>query len=263
MNYSIGLRVTGIVSCQSYKNGRNAYSVADLSMKIVVLDFQKENLTQISEWINERRKDDSTYCYESAFSFVTGIYDDLSGDADLMIVHATEESIEMVKDIQSSFPNIPVIFFSQDIVMAEKVYDANPVGFLYMPMSRERLEKVLSKAESLVGSLQNTTVTFSIRGRLLKLRLSSIKYLESDGRKLLIYSDEGYYETNMTMNQIQEMLPVNFIRCHRSYIVNSERIKSLDINDIILTTKERIPLSRSNAARIKDILKSPIQSDGL
>lgn len=231
-------------------------------MKIVVLDFQKDNLTQISEWVSERRKDDTVYCHDSTFSFVTGIYDDLSGDADLMIVHATEESIEMVRDIQSSFPNIPVIFFSKDIVMAERIYDASPLCFLYIPLSRERLEKALTIAEGLIGTLRNTTVTFSIRGRLLKLRLSSIKYLESDGRKLLIYSDEGYYETNMTMNQIQEMLPANFIRCHRSYIVNSERIKSLDINDIILTTKERIPLSRSNAARIKDILKSPIQSDG-
>jgi DNA-binding LytR/AlgR family response regulator len=231
-------------------------------MKIVVLDPERDNLTQISKWINDMKKDDSVYSYESAFSFVTGIYDDLSGDVDLMLVHATEESVEMVKDIQNSFPNIPVIFFSRDIVMAERIYEANPLCFLFIPLSFDRLGKALAKAEGLIGNLRASTVTLSIRGRLLKLRLSSIKYLESDGRKLLIYSDEGYYETNMTMNQIQEMLPANFIRCHRSYIVNSERVKSLDINDIILTSKERIPLSRSNAARIKDILKSPIQSDG-
>ena len=80
-------------------------------MKIVVLDHQKDNLTQISNWIGKIRKNDLVSCYESSFSFVTGIYDDFSGDVDLMIVRATDESIEMVKDIQNSFPNIPVIFF--------------------------------------------------------------------------------------------------------------------------------------------------------
>ena len=50
------------------------------------------------------------------------------------------------------------------------------------------------------------------------------------------------------LSQIEQELPPNFKRCHRSYIVNTNFIKQINTNSLLLTNKMIIPLSRSYKA---------------
>jgi len=87
-----------------------------------------------------------------------------------------------------------------------------------------------------------------------KILFSTINYIESDGRKLSIYTSDNVYDVNMTINEMLEKLPEQFVQCHRSYIANKEKIKGLFKGNIQLFTNELIPVSRTYNSIIKTLV---------
>ncbi len=224
------------------------------SMKIAVLDSDKQNLEIVSSLVMASDSKNKVWCYESVFSFVTGIYDDHSGDVDLVIIFATEETVEMAMDLHKFFPHILVAFYSDNVKLIEKTFEVDPIYFLYIPLNPERINKVINKAKEKLKNILGNSLVLSNKGRMVKLGYSSIKYVESDGRKIVIHTDEGFYDAYMKMEDIQEKLPNEFLRCHRCYIVNLERVVGLNSTDITLSSKERVPVSRSKMVALKSSL---------
>lgn len=83
---------------------------------------------------------------------------------------------------------------------------------------------------------------------------SSIYYFEAREKKVfvrLLNEEYGFYST---MDELEKMLPEQFMRCHRSFIVNSDMIKKtlLSQNMIELDHDFMVPLSRSYRQRVKE-----------
>ena len=59
-----------------------------------------------------------------------------------------------------------------------------------------------------------------------------------------------------TMEKLEKLLPQNqFVRCHAGYIVNCFYVFSINPNEILLTTGERIPLSRHRKKEMKSVFQ--------
>jgi len=79
-----------------------------------------------------------------------------------------------------------------------------------------------------------------------KVYIADLMYIKSDDHYLNVFLSDGKnHFVRGKLNAITEELPPNFIRCHRSYIVNSNFIKQVNSDIIILIDKTQIPLSRS------------------
>ena len=73
---------------------------------------------------------------------------------------------------------------------------------------------------------------------------SEILYIESNDREVSIYATENRTYRNKTgISQWENILGDNFIRIHRSYIVNRASIKSID-KDFICISEIELPISR-------------------
>ncbi|WP_301109924.1 LytTR family transcriptional regulator DNA-binding domain-containing protein [Sporosarcina sp.] len=89
-----------------------------------------------------------------------------------------------------------------------------------------------------------------------------IDYVESnEGQSFLHIKGEGF-PTNFTLNELEgRLLPFGFFRCHRSYIVNLQKVRevitwtrnsySLVLDD---TEKSTIPLSKTKMVELKEML---------
>ncbi|MBR2100970.1 MAG: response regulator transcription factor [Eubacterium sp.] len=85
-----------------------------------------------------------------------------------------------------------------------------------------------------------------------------IQYFESRDKKLYLNTlkrEYGFYET---IDGVMEGLPDYFIRCHRSYVVNSKKIKKvlLSQNVVELESGIEIPLSKSYKPMLKEFRKN-------
>ena len=79
-----------------------------------------------------------------------------------------------------------------------------------------------------------------------KVYVADLMYVKSDDHFLKVFLSNGKnHFVRGKLSQIVKELPPNFIRCHRSYIVNRNFIKQINNTFIILTDKTEIPLARS------------------
>ncbi|UCD61290.1 MAG: response regulator transcription factor [Flavobacteriaceae bacterium] len=137
-----------------------------------------------------------------------------------------------------------VIFTTAYDSFALKAFEINAVDYLLKPFDEERLHKSIKRMISLkktdsaialeakIGRLLNEyrkekhtsfRNSFEIKknGRLIQISVDSISYLKSEGNYLDLISDNGNYLFRATMNSLEdELSPRQFLRIHRSYIVN-------------------------------------------
>lgn len=79
-----------------------------------------------------------------------------------------------------------------------------------------------------------------------KVYIADLLYIKSDDHYLKVFLSNGKnHFVRGKLSKIIEELPPNFIRSHRSYIVNRNFIKQINNTNIILVDKTEIPLSRS------------------
>ena len=85
-------------------------------------------------------------------------------------------------------------------------------------------------------------------------------YLEAADDYVKIHTQEGYFLKNKTMNHFEQVLdPQQFVRSHRSYIVNVQQITRIDPYEkdnhiAILRSGAKVPVSRSGYGRMREVL---------
>lgn len=227
-------------------------------MRVMVLDDKKICSSQIELYVQMHYRDWQVMVYTTPFSLVTAIYDEYHGEADLLMVHIAcenDENILMSRDLQDFFPHIHIVFFSEYTDCAEAIFRAKPLYFLKVPLCEERLEDAFERAVRELQTDIKQTITIYHRGQMIRIRFFSIRYMESVGRKMVFYTDNGSYETYMTMKEAALKLPEYIVRCHRSFMINLNRVEQRTASTIRLTSKETIPVSRSFQNEIKEIME--------
>ncbi|MCM1122697.1 MAG: LytTR family transcriptional regulator DNA-binding domain-containing protein [Eubacterium sp.] len=117
---------------------------------------------------------------------------------------------------------------------------------------REFLEACLERFETGQGSFVVET-----REGKLNIPFDKIYYFEAREKKLHIQTDREEYGFYGTIDRLEEELPAHFMRCHRSFIVNTRKIEKvvLSQNIIYLAEGRDVPLSRSYKAALKELGK--------
>ena len=62
------------------------------------------------------------------------------------------------------------------------------------------------------------------RSEAAKVYISDIIYIESEARKIHIHTADGNYSAYRKLDEIVDKLPENFFRCHKSCIINLEKV---------------------------------------
>jgi len=84
---------------------------------------------------------------------------------------------------------------------------------------------------------------------------SDILYLEADDYYCKVHTEDHSYLATKTLKKLNAQLPPDgpFFRCHRSYVVNLNRIT--EIGDLcVYLDKRKVPLSRSKRAEVLQLV---------
>lgn len=138
---------------------------------------------------------------------------------------------------------------------AVEAFEYSVTDYLVKPVKYPRFLKAVSKAESNVKAadvtVENTTDEVFVKAdnKIVKLKLSDIIYVEALSDYVIINTETRKYIIHSTMKGLEKKLPdASFIRVHRSYIVNFNRIDSIqDLN--VLVPGKSIPIGASYKGR--------------
>lgn len=83
------------------------------------------------------------------------------------------------------------------------------------------------------------------------MKINEIRFIESNKRIVYIHTESGREQCYTSLNALETRLPENFLRCHKSFLVNMEKIKSFSRTGIILYSGEEISISRTKISESK------------
>ena len=146
-----------------------------------------------------------------------------------------------------------IIFTTAFQQYALESYKVSAINYLLKPFSYAEFLQAVNKAMSWFQKVQSPSVeyqkTIFVKSdyKLIQIDLDKILYIEGLKDYVKICTEEQPHPiiSHITMKAMEEMLPENrFIRVHKSFIVNQEKIKIIEHNRIVFD-KIRIPVSDS------------------
>lgn len=129
-----------------------------------------------------------------------------------------------------------------------------PFGFLRKRYIDSELEDIIKRLDKYLTEIERC-YTFNSHNKLISVRLNDINYIEVYGHETLVHTVNAVIPTSKALSTIEkELSEYGFIRTHKSYIVNTRYIFSVERNSIILSNGENLPVSRTKLADIKQTL---------
>ena len=170
-----------------------------------------------------------------------------------------------------------VIFTTAFEEFAIKAFETHAVDYLLKPFSKERFDKAMNKlllqqkmiAEQSTQSIletaaqtpaQSNRIVVKDGGKIKIIPLVQIQYLEAADDYVKIHTVDGMFLKKKTMSFFETSLPTEqFIRVHRSYIINTSLITRIDPYEkdshlALLNTGARVPVSKAGYAKLKEVL---------
>ncbi len=165
--------------------------------------------------------------------------------------------VELAQQIRAGNETLQIIFITGFPDYMQQGYDVAALHYLMKPVGAEKLAEVLTRA---VRGIARSPRTFFLenKGESVRIALQELLYIEAlaHGTELVLEKGEGgqkkilRLEASLSISQLESRLQKDFIRCHRSYLVNLKRIERIIKTEIVLDTQERIPLSRRRYAAV-------------
>jgi two-component system LytT family response regulator len=200
---------------------------------------------------------------------------------DLVFLDVQMPKLDGFEVLELIDPSVSVIFVTAYDQYAMKAFDANAVDYLLKPFSADRFKKALDRVRQRFGNpappapkIAATELTAAARPPEQKLErivvkdgtkvhiipIDKLDYVEAQDDYIALRSEKKSYLKQQTISSIEAQLdPKKFIRIHRSYIVNLERIARIepytkDSRVAVLTDGSQLPVSRSGHAKLKSLL---------
>jgi len=167
-------------------------------------------------------------------------------------------------DLVKTLENPPVIIFiTAHRDFALDGFETGATDYLVKPVRFDRFLKAVNKAKDYINLKQNSTVHqvnsdrifIKSDGKLTKILLDEILYVEAQGDYLKIVINNESYTTLATLKSMDEVLTLpNFFRVQRSFIVNLEAIRSLNGNMVELVNGKSISIALNKKEELYQVL---------
>lgn len=153
------------------------------------------------------------------------------------------------------------VFISAYSEYALEAFEVAAFDYILKPYSENRIISTLQRLESCTAKCSNDKITLWKNDKLVVLNINDIYYCEAHEHEVHIYTKEDQYIVTSSISDFHKKLPKDiFFRCHRSYIVNTDKITEIIpwFNNTYMLKLQglnsEIPVSRQNISSFKTLM---------
>jgi DNA-binding LytR/AlgR family response regulator len=157
-----------------------------------------------------------------------------------------------------------IIFTTAYSQYAAESYKVDAIEYLLKPTSYDDFLRAANKAQKYFSQVHEIDGTKPAKdhffvnsdGKIVKVNIHEIDYIESMSEYVKIFlSNKTKIVTLMRLKNLDEFLPKDlFMRVHRSYIVNTKNITTIERNRIVFYNNIFIPVSDQYKADFKKFI---------
>ena len=170
----------------------------------------------------------------------------------LMDIRLGEENgIDLVKRLTPEVSGIQVIYITGYVEYCTQVYETEHLSFLLKPVEPAALAAAVARAKERLARRRTEGIVLQTRGAVYFLPFARVRYLESRGRQVRCVADHGVFESYGRLHELERQLDGRFFQCHKSFLVNMDRVTAFETEYFQLSTGEQVPVSTRRRAEAR------------
>lgn len=228
-------------------------------MRIAVCDDDEREINHLSELITEYQLSrgvslDCHFFYNS----VDFLCDVKCGEYDLVLLDVVMPGISGIKaaqELREKDKNVKLIFISLSPEFAVESYSVDAYHYLLKPIDADALFSLLDKAGKALSIQEEQGFALKNREGVVRLSFAEIEFVEVINKKVSFHLTDGVIrEVTAALADIEGELLTRqeFIKTHRSYIVNLNCVQSVGGNCAVTKRGHSIPVSRQRHNRVQN-----------
>jgi two-component system, LytTR family, response regulator len=251
------------------------------NLKVVIVDDEPLARAVVREYLGAHEGVEIVAECRNGFDAVKAV-SELAPD--LMFLDVQMPKLDGFEVLELLGRAVPVIFTTAYDTYALQAFDVHAVDYLLKPFSEERFAEALSRARARLGGRDSAGEEANAvnvealvadarprRGPLERVLIrdgaqvhvipvARIDFVEAQDDYVCFVADGKSHLKDQTMGAVEASLdPERFVRIHRSYLVNIERIARVELyakdsRVAILQDGRRLPVSRAGYARLSKLL---------
>lgn len=162
--------------------------------------------------------------------------------------------MDAAKEIRLTDGETKLIFLTSSPEFAVESYSVEAYSYLLKPVTAEKLFPLLDRFFSEQRQSEQVLTLMRPAG-VMRIPFSKLSVLEVSNKKLRFHLQDGSVkEVNGALSELEETLlsREEFVKVHRSYLVNMSQIQSLSAGELTTYAGQRVPVSRLLQTQVRD-----------
>lgn len=154
-----------------------------------------------------------------------------------------------------------LVFITAYSEHAIEAFEVAAFDYILKPFSESRIADTLKRLENCTTTKCNSKIPLWKSDKMFVLNINDIYYCEAREHEVHVYTKDDKFIVTTSISNFYKKLPQNiFFRCHRSYIVNTDKITEIIPwfnNTYMLKLQglnQDIPVSRQNILLFKKLM---------
>lgn len=236
------------------------------ALRCIVVDDEPLACDLIAGYVRQTPFLELVGCYTNALSVIDALHSD--ANIDLLFLDIQMPQLSGMELPRLLPERVRVIFITAFEQYALEGFRVDAIDYLLKPVSYADFLKAAQKAQhwfandhvlesapvAAMEQKENRSIFVKTDYKIVQIQLDSILYLEGVKDYVRIHTDDGAIMTLMSMKAMEDALPATrFIRVHRSFIVNLDRVTTIERNRIVFG-KVYIPITDSYKDHFTEVI---------
>ena len=224
-------------------------------MKVAIVDDELEMRQIMTDYVKrfgeEAGIDLETVTFESGELFLKDykmIYDIIIFDIDMPGING----IDTARKLRETDSNVTIIFVTNIAQYAINGYEVDAVDYILKPVSYYDFSMKFHRTVAKAAQKKEHIIKVETAEGTRKLRLPALVYVEVLSHYLYFHTTKRDYRSRGNISDVEkELEKYNFVRVHRSYIVNLRYVNKVLSKEVTVGDKV-LPVSRNYKEKLKE-----------
>lgn len=226
-------------------------------MKIAIVEDEAVYRTQLQDYLRRYQQEFHRPLEVSSFDSGVAFLHQFKSQFDIILLDVAMpflDGIETAKKIRSQDGETVILFVTNQAQHAIRGYEVDAMDYILKPISYFAFSQRLNRAVSRVSRREEPYLLLNLRAGPRKMKISAIRYIESEGHSLVFHTAEGEFIIAGSMKDLEQKLgQYHFIRCNKGLLVSLRHVDGVRDGCAMVDGRE-LPISRPRKSAFMDAL---------
>ncbi|OQY09098.1 MAG: DNA-binding response regulator [Marinitoga sp. 4572_148] len=223
-------------------------------IKVAIIDDEYYARETLKDLIEEMSTFEIIGCYESVEDFLKS---KSKKDTDVIFLDIEMPKMNGIK-ASKYLEKYKIVFVTAYSEYAVEAFEVKALDYLTKPISEIRFIETINRIEEAFKNTKLNKIAVESDDEIIFLDFKDVYYFEYFEKKILVNTKSNEYILKhfKNLNKLGKELPPNFLRIHKSYIINLNYIDKLikDLNSLQMKNDKIIPIGKTHMKDVKNML---------